>query len=102
MNLKDYIYYCEHDDAKTGTRFTIELYKSTNNNGANPIDKSESNRIELPYNTLSVQNIELILNDVRIGLSASCFATVDVDFSIVENKDFYEDLQEVILFPQKK
>jgi len=99
---KDYIYWCEHDDAKTGTRFTIELYKSTNNNGANPIDKSENNRIELPYNTLSVINIDYVLNDVRIGLSAPCYATIDVDFSVLENTEYLEDLQEAILFPQKK
>jgi len=97
--MKDYIYWCEYDDAKTGTRITIELYKAT---GSNTINKSDSNRIELPYNTLSVQNIDYILNDVRIGLSAPCYATVDVDFSTLKNTEHYEDFQEAILFPQKK
>jgi len=100
--MKDYIYWNEYDDAKTGTRITIELYKSTNNNGVNPIDTSETNRVELPYNTLSVKNIDVVLNDTRIGLSAPCYASIDVDFSTLENTEHLEDLQEAILFPQKK
>ena len=95
--MKDYIYWCEYDDAKTGTRITIELYKA----GTGAINKSETNRIELPYNTLSVKNIDIVLNDTRIGLSAPCYATVDVDFATLKNTEHYEDFQETILFPQK-
>jgi len=95
--MKDYIYYCEYDDAKTGTRFTIEIYKA----GSNPINKNESNRIELPYNTVSVKTIELSNHDTRIGLSAPCYATIDVDFSVLENTEYLEDFQEAIMFPTK-
>jgi hypothetical protein len=105
--MNDYLFQCQYDDAMTGTRFTIELYKAViigdniTGGGMKPISPSIIKK-RLPFGALSILEIDLSLHDTRVGLSADCSALISVDFNPVKHEDYYEDFQEAILFPQKR